>query len=274
VIDHSESGHTRLLKIKKKKYTEFSKTLAGVYQNEYKKAFVDELNNIYVSLTRAKYELYLYIPKKVSNKKNQACSLMPQDQITRGQHYRYKNTGVRSQPIVEVVPSCRKDWIMLLADEFGNASQIRNASRIQRGSALHEVLSHIGDLKGQEAGVVVARALEKTRRIFPDIDADDLRVTIEKLLSEKTIKPLFWVETGAVYCEKDIVDQGGNTKRIDRLIVSDKEVRVIDYKSSDEDYESQVSQVRQYMALMEDMYRPRLVRGFLVYLDDARLQEL
>ena len=36
--------------------------------DEYKKAFIDELNAVYVAFTRAKYELYAFIQKK--NKQN------------------------------------------------------------------------------------------------------------------------------------------------------------------------------------------------------------
>ncbi|MFA5100946.1 MAG: UvrD-helicase domain-containing protein [Candidatus Omnitrophota bacterium] len=273
VIDPSQAGHIRLLKLKKKKYTEFSKVLSGVYENEYKKAFIDELNNIYVAFTRAQYELYLFIPKKVSNKKNHACFLMPQAQLTRGTRARYEPHALKERPVIELVPACRNEWVTLLADEFGPATQITRAHKIHQGKVLHEIFSHIDNLKGRDYKTVFDRALAQARRKFPEINKADA-AAIESLLNAPALKPLFWVEEGEVFCEKDFVDHFGNTKRIDRLIVSPAGVTVIDFKSSADERESHIAQVREYIALMQEVYKGSTVKGCLVYFDTTCLEEV
>ncbi|MEK7875386.1 MAG: 3'-5' exonuclease, partial [Pseudomonadota bacterium] len=53
----------RLLRLKED-YRRFSEEIRVRYNEEYFRSFLDELNNIYVSFTRAKQELYIFIPKK------------------------------------------------------------------------------------------------------------------------------------------------------------------------------------------------------------------
>ncbi|MFN3528165.1 MAG: 3'-5' exonuclease, partial [Candidatus Altarchaeaceae archaeon] len=59
-----ENGSLNLYYIKKD-YLNFSEKLKEIYCNEYNKRYIDELNNIYVAMTRAKECLYMLIPEKI-----------------------------------------------------------------------------------------------------------------------------------------------------------------------------------------------------------------
>ena len=68
-VDDRLSPGLGLLRITKK-YRQFSSLLSDIYARAYQKACMDELNKVYVALTRAKYEMYIFIPAKSGNSNN------------------------------------------------------------------------------------------------------------------------------------------------------------------------------------------------------------
>jgi len=54
----------------KDSYRQFCPQLQERYEQEYRKAFLVELNSAYVALTRAVEELYVFVPSKVGNTVN------------------------------------------------------------------------------------------------------------------------------------------------------------------------------------------------------------
>jgi ATP-dependent exoDNAse (exonuclease V) beta subunit len=97
---------------------------------------------------------------------------------------------------------------------------------------------------------------------------------INTLFDKEEIRPLFYVSEGKVYNEKDIVNICGETKRIDRLIVKDKEVWVVDYKASRQNYAEHCQQLKNYLNITKALYPQSAVSGFLVYLDDLSLEKI
>jgi ATP-dependent exoDNAse (exonuclease V) beta subunit len=137
-------------------------------------------------------------------------------------------------------------------------------------------LALVGDLSGRDADRVVEEALEAARRRFFWIeDLAPYGALVRRLVGQEALKPFFFLSPGAeVYQEKEVVDAQGRTKRIDRLIVGKSEVSVVDYKSSREDAAGHHAQVREYLRLVAQAVPDRKARGFIVYLDDAGLEEV
>ena len=71
-----------------------------------------------------------------------------------------------------------------------------------------------------------------------------------------------------------MVNSFGDTKRIDRLIVDQKNILVVDYKSSPEAGQQDECQVREYMELVAGIYNGRTVQGYIIYLNDLSLKEV
>ena len=99
-------------------------------------------------------------------------------------------------------------------------------------------------------------------------------LSLEQLLTKKLWTPFFYIDQGEVYTEKDIVNSKGNTWRVDRLIVKEKEVWIVDYKSSEVKTGIQEEQVRKYRRLLKKIYGHKKVRGFLIYLDHFSVKEV
>ena len=247
-----------------------------MYREEYLKYFIDELNSIYVALTRAKDELYVFIPAKAERGDNLAGALFPEKDFERGKKSEHKNPHDKEEILpIEIPPSEYKDWIPLLRDEFIEEGILKDRDKILKGEVLHHLLSFIGNLHNQDKDLVVREALEKLRFQYPSLsNPGEYAATINKLLENKSLRSYFEIRDGEVYLEKEIVDSSGNTKRIDRLIVRLGEVLIIDYKSSKENNTAYYEQMLQYMKIIREIYPDLNARGILVYLDDLSTEEI
>ena len=77
-----------------------------------------------------------------------------------------------------------------------------------------------------------------------------------------------------VLTEKEIVNTLGHLKRLDRLIIGEKDIRIVDFKSSREGEDRHIEQVRDYMKIVATMYPEKTVKGWLVYLDSGDVEEV
>jgi len=94
---------------------------------------------------------------------------------------------------------------------------------------------------------------------------------LEKGLKKKNIKPFFSCPDDEVFTEKDIVTKKGHAKRLDRLILKKDEAWIVDYKSTRSQDEQQV---KEYKHLVKELYPNLRVRGFLMYLDTWKVEEV
>lgn len=260
----------------KRKYSEFSVQLAEIARSEYLKAFIDELNSIYVALTRAKEELYVYVSRKEESAGNAAAFLFPEEWRSRGQKGKAAKQKKKPLPLIKEIPPCEyRDWIPLLKDEFIEPSILQSRDLIEKGEALHCILSYIGNLHGKDTQEVLRSAIELAGSRLPLGEKSVCyEQIISSLLAQKEMRRYFDVPDGTVHLEKEIVDRFGNTKRIDRLIITGREVTVIDYKSSDDPKDAYRTQVSEYMTIMRDIYPSFAITGKLLYLDTLRVEEV
>ena len=63
------------------------------------------------------------------------------------------------------------------------------------------------------------------------------------------------------------------TCRPDRVMMNDGEIIVADYKTGNE-YASYHDQVSRYMQIMKTMYPEKNIKGYLLYLDKAKVVEV
>lgn len=275
VLERDDSS-LRLLRLKKA-YRGFNEALNQIYALEYKKAFLSELNSIYVALTRAQYELYGLIPKKIGNSFNFVKFLIPETVYTKGQQISYeeKPSGAQDSVSLQIPPSAYHDWIDYLKDEFQSLEELKARRQILEGEIIHSVLSLIGNLSTADQERVVNNALEETQRRFSyPTDFTGYGALIRRLLKQEQLKPFFYCGEAHVLTEQEIVTAAGQTKRIDRLIVQGRQVWVVDYKTGAERHAEYEEQLKGYMTLVADVYPDYQIRGFLIYLDELRVEEV
>jgi ATP-dependent exoDNAse (exonuclease V) beta subunit len=260
----------------RKAYIPYSKKLESEYREEHVKSLIDELNSLYVALTRAKYELYIYIPQRTSNKSNIARKLIPYETHERGTMREYEEGHAKEdRPLMKLPASKYSDWIGTLKSEFIEHSQLINRDKLQKGDVFHNILSFIGNLALEDKNKALNAAKKRMKLFFPYVrNLDDHFSIIKRLLADDALKEFFYVKDGSVFQEKEVIDFFGDTKRIDRLIVSSKEVRIVDYKSSRDDIDSYKKQILEYMNIVKQLYPSRNVKGFLIFLDTIKAEEI
>jgi len=261
---------------RKKQYLKFSEHLYNIYRQEYKRAFISELNNIYVALTRAQAELYCFIPKKVGSSFNYAQFLIPENLYQVGRPAKFTPDSSR-QPgeHLNISPSVYRDWIEYLKDEFHDADELRNRQERLRGEVIHFILSKMDNLKGTDTEDAIERARSLAQYQYPHVQSFDEYIKVaKKIIGKKELKEFFFVDKGDVFNEKEVIDRNGITKRIDRLVVKDDETWIIDFKSSKSETGTYQDQVKEYMKIIADIYPRKKVKGYLVYFDSFKLEEI
>ncbi len=269
-----EGGDLGIVRITKN-HRAYSPFLQEIYIQSYKKACIDELNNIYVALTRAQFELYVFIPKKSSNSNNKAWHIIPERVRKSGSKIKYRREEKDAQPIIDILPLAYKEWPELIPGEFGDWQNIKNRKNILEGNLLHTILSRIGGCQGLDTEELIKEAILFASTQYPFIeDFSPYQEKIRQLLAKKELKSIFFVPASSVFCEKEVVNRFGDGKRIDRLVVREKEIWIVDYKSSQEAKPDHEKQINEYVQIIKDIYPKREVKGFLVYLDSMIKEEI
>ncbi|MFH0941162.1 MAG: UvrD-helicase domain-containing protein [Candidatus Omnitrophota bacterium] len=260
-----------------KKYRNFCKDVEAIYREEYLKSFIDELNVLYVALTRPREELYIFLPQGA--KKPSLCSRLFSfsDRVEWGRiTERQREAAKKKEPLdLELSPSSCEDWVKFLKDEFIEGRLLENRKNILRGEAFHYILSCLGDLSSQDQGLALEDAINKARHKFPHfaLQKDDEDV-LRRFLEDERFRPFFFAGDKKIFQEQEIIDGRGNTRRVDRLIVGRQEAYVIDYKTSKEKHEQDVEQMQEYASLVRGIFPDKEVKGFLIYLDTLELQAI
>ena len=259
-----------------RQYREYSHRLKDIYENAYIKAVIGELNNIYVATSRAKFELYIFIPKRSARNSNKAWFLIPEQIKERGKKVIYKyRQALKQQSTHYLSTSCDTNWISFLREEFRPARILKNRNKTITGIIMHDVFSHIGNLRNKDIDEAIDRAIEYSQKKYTYFDGFfSLRDKISRFLKKKDIAPFFFVLEGKIYREKELIAPSGVIRRIDRLIIKKNEVWIIDYKTTDELEKEHQEQIKEYSGIVAGLYPSHRIKGFLLYLDKLSVKKI
>ncbi|MBP9854978.1 MAG: UvrD-helicase domain-containing protein [Candidatus Omnitrophica bacterium] len=281
----NESGQTfvlrpgreniKLLRLKKD-YYRYAEELYHIYREEYIKSLFSELNNVYVALTRASHELYAFVPKKVGTSVNPVNYLVPDDKFQSGTKNTYSKTQNKNESLTLTLGGAQyQNWIHYLGDEFLSDDLSHSYEARLQGKIIHFILSNLGNLQGKMIDEEIQKAINKAIHEFGVVnDTENHKNTIRKIILSEDFKKFFYVDVGEVFTEKEIVDGFSQTKRIDRLIVKEKEIWIVDYKASKAGADVYRKQIRQYQKILESIYPKHTIAGYLIYLDNLTLEKI
>ena len=270
-----ERGEALTLLRLDRKYAKLSPEIRQAYQQEYKKEFIDELNAIYVALTRPKSELYVFIPLGIRGVNNIARFLIPQGYSSPDWPQRRKKETEEDHSTLLIPAPQYWKWNDFLKEEFADERILKKREAVLAGKVMHEILAAIGNLCEIDKEEALQHGLSRVRDLFPVIrDFSRYEAAIRKALDAQSLRQFFFPSAAEVYQEKEVVDSLARTKRIDRLIVWDKEAWVVDYKTREELTLDYREQVETYKAIIKELYPTHIVKGFLVYLEDLKVEEV
>lgn len=272
-----DEGPSMALMRMKQKYLKFSDPLYAVYAEEYKKALVSELNNIYVAMTRACHELYAFIPQKTGQGFNWVNVLIPDECWMQGAPVKYELT-VAHKGVVWALPCATfPHWIDYLKEEFSSTDDVRYRQQRLQGQIWHHCLAGIGNLYGsQDLEEMVRQLVNVAVGAFDAADESPMYYAqVMRVLTHEAFESIFYGQGDAVLNEKEIVNAKGHVKRLDRLILkANGDVWVVDFKSRRERPEADFAQVREYCQCLREIYPHAKVIGKVLYGQELMLEDV
>jgi ATP-dependent exoDNAse (exonuclease V) beta subunit len=216
-----------------------------------------ELNSAYVALTRAIEELYIFIPARVGNTINPAQFLVPEDCLAMGTPAVRPMAHEASQAHQKIKPFVSDPWQGLQEEFLKEPAVSINSAR--RGEFYHALLMNIGHINEKNFEEVIDKL-----QVGEDLT---ILTDIRNFINRQDVRPFFYLPDGSqVFCEKEFVNAYGDTKRIDRLIVFEDKVWVVDYKLSPESKEQHQKQMDGYIELIKQFYPNHKISGHVLYL--------
>lgn len=252
------SGGTIKLLYLSKDIAAFSGRLGDIYGREKARALLSEMNVLYVSLTRAECEMYAVIPRKAGASNNTASILIGAKNAAEGKKTKYEIKTAVKDTIDDTMTGGYKDIQDFLFSRERPKLDTNRAKK--RGTVLHFALSRIKTLKGKDERLEISKACVDARKRFPYEDISWLEEKLTAFLGSAGIREIFGYDGKDVFNEKEIVSSSGETFRVDKLVDAEKEVIIIDFKSSARNNDENIKQVKTYAAFMEEIYPGKHVK--------------
>ena len=266
----------------------------GRYDEEHLQSRVDELNALYVALTRASCNMYIWgihngksvvETQKVGNLLNDC--LNPNGEYTEGVWH-----GEEGEPITTVKKEKASDNRMQpdfqahivkmqsfkarlnfrqsneAKEMFGQSDEARSL-----GILYHNVMAQIRDVSDVEQTL----RRNQMQGLLSVKQCDELAEYLQQISEDAMVAS--WFDTGNhVFAECEILDptarkRNKRDQRPDRIVMKDGLITVIDYKFGDENDDNK-RQVKNYMRLLRKLYPRHTVKGYLWYVKLGRTEEV
>jgi len=264
-IQEQEEG-IRILRITRE-MAEKVDELKQLYEFDALKQRADDLNQMYVALTRAKEEMYVV----------GVHSEDPQEPITFLPEVGYE-PGSKPAVIARapVSPSTLSPYHLSVRKPLApeRAQEHLNLFEKRRGDLIHAVLREIefiAEPLGPSIENAVTAVLDSAGGSY---SREQIRASVEGFLKQSGVMTFFVRIAGrSVLREQEICARDGKLFRADRIIVDGDEATVMDFKTGSEEREEEyVRQLKNYMTLAHEALGVHTVRGVLAYVDRQKMR--
>jgi ATP-dependent exoDNAse (exonuclease V) beta subunit len=251
--------------------------LKEIYKEHKAKVLLDNLNMLYVALTRPKTRLYIFTsPKERGKNLNEFFDTFLQ---TNGDWQEGKTIYAFGEKVRPSQKQFEKNKEIFLADPIDDLSKILRISRqaptmwevdnpekgADKGRKVHEILSYI---KSEDD---VNAAIEKALRqgLITNKEELEMKNVLERIIGNQDVKIYFKVGL-KVKNEEEILLKNGEVIRPDRLVFYEDGVSIIDYKTGEHN-PSHEEQILKYKVHIEDMdYKVR--ECVLIYVNNETVE--
>ena len=162
----------------------------------------------------------------------------------------------------------------MLKDQLVQPGQVISPERrylIKRGEVLHSLLAEIDSLSFLvENEPLFTQRIKHACRTFNYPDSGKIIQCLSDFFHDSGIRQ-FYNPSFKAFNEKEVVDQYGNLRRIDRLVFAEDKIMVLEYKTGEEYQQGHTEQVEEYIQLIKQIYPDRLYQGWLIYLDSKKI---
>ncbi|NOY23042.1 MAG: UvrD-helicase domain-containing protein [Acidobacteria bacterium] len=289
IIGEAEPDSGKYLRITKS-IADLDPKLAKIYNNARNRETIENINLMYVALTRAGQELHIGIPPASSGRPNSTVSGLFQQMMESADH-KFDESGSFSIACPESENESAsgekkkdRETGKILKPKLRAASSLLSYADTRdepfefearlRGTLLHKAMSfisHIGNEKWNNLEAIARIALKNAAAslgVTPDnTEEEDIAAISKTLLALKE-----WFSPDLpVWNEKEFVGSGGEMIRVDRLVEQESRFLVIDYKTGRPDQRYH-RQLKRYMNILQPLGKP--VDGILAYLDSGEVENV
>ena len=245
------------------------------YRNEIKDSVIDNLNLLYVGFTRAEHKLFIYTRADKGKDLNKISKLISRtlnpenaERIEKGTNdirpkMKEKTDGIvseelryyQSHPWQEklALKTHSKDLLEMLGENALNP--------VNYGNLVHQLLAGIST----KNEVKVSAQKMIFDGLISSPEAEQLIREVSDVLNDEKIASFFDVND-RVMAEKEMILQGGEILRPDRVIFRENEVLVIDFKTGKREKKHE-DQIRRYASVLKEMNEQN-VSSYLIYLHE------
>jgi ATP-dependent exoDNAse (exonuclease V) beta subunit len=249
----------------------FSPTARKIYEREKLNSLLEEINVLYVSMTRSKYEFYGIVPPKAKKSNNLIPQLFAGENFLFGSKQKYDVINNLEENLVldSYSSSGYTDMYKYFTVPKKDVLDITEVRK--KGTIIHYALSTIITVKDKSINDVIKEALFFSERRFPFENVDFIKENLKNLFSSNEILEMFSYEKDEIFNEKEIVNSSGESFRIDKLIVSRDKFIILDFKSSSYDKEEKKKQLENYVFLILEIYPDKKAFAYIVDIDKNSL---
>ena len=267
----------------KKELANYSDLGASIYNDHQNKLELDNFNLLYVTLTRAAEELYIFgskpsVPKKnIPLRYNQFFSEFLKRQGKWNETKSFYDFGTQSKystqeikkPIFQVIPSYTSvdpnDHNLKIVSSNAKTNKEASQEAISKGNLLHEIMAKI---RANSDVAPIFHTMTK-RAVVPLEEIKLLNSQVLSIVEHPSLRAYF-KESCTVLNEREIITASGLLLRPDRLNFNEnKSVTVIDYKTGEPNYEHN-DQINTYVHALKEMGET-IKESLLVYTNQEEI---
>ena len=275
------NGFTKTLLNFNKDFEEFGTTGETIYNQHRSEQELDNINLLYVALTRPIEQLYI-----ISKKENPVKGIITQNTYSglltnylidnslwndaqleysfgkverESQHEdKVENTKETDQ----FISVSKLDHNIKIITKSGYLWDTEQENAIEKGNLIHDIMSQIQTIEDVQQvifGYIQQGSINKQQ-------AQILTHTINGIINTPEVNPYF-TNQYTIYNERDIITKTGNIIRPDRLVIKDNEAVIIDYKTglSNPKYQQQLEE---YSDILKEM-NFTVKKKILIYVNDT-----
>ncbi|MGV3695929.1 UvrD-helicase domain-containing protein [Flavobacterium sp.] len=278
--DEEQFGLSKVLVDKNNAVTGYGEAAAEVYNLKKQEELLDDINVLYVALTRAEEQLYvisgMQTPNKEGNYPNNMASFFIRFLNEKGfdeskLDYAFGSEQRKSEPEESIdrtktIPQLRsvlQPKNIKIAQRESLMWNTKQQKAIEYGNVIHEILSYIKTK--DDIDLALVKAIEKGLIVSGEKDA--VLKTILEIVLHKDLE-MYFSNQNNILNEKTIIQKEGSLVKPDRMVLNrQNEIYLLDYKTGSHQTKYQ-QQLENYQGAIEKMGF-KVTKKALVYIGET-----